>query len=85
MRVAVNSSVPFSALGDKERSERLSNLRFERLILNSTLKRAAEKLSRQKDKCIIAEHTLKHIKQAMTDLTTKSHHKKVSKRPYPTR
>ena len=37
MRVAASSKVPFNALDEKERSERLSNLKFERKFLNSTL------------------------------------------------
>ena len=71
-RVAANSDVPFSALDNKECPEGLSNLTLERQTKNSTLKHAAVKLTKQKEKYIITGDTSKHRKQAMKDLTTKN-------------
>ena len=76
LRVAAKSKVPFSALDDKEQTDRLSNMRLERQYKNRDFKRAAVKLGKKEEKFLIAEQTLKHMKKPWKSWRLKNHHKK---------
>ena len=60
-----------SAFGGNEHTQQMANLKYDRKMVNRDLKRATEKLPKQKEKCVISEKAIKHMEQAMKDLVNK--------------
>ena len=47
--------VPVNALDDDELKRRVANLKYEPMISNNKLKRAAKKLAKREEKCVNIE------------------------------
>ena len=57
-RVSIMSKVPFSHLDENEQVERLSNMKYDRKLINRKLRRATEKLAKEEETCKTAEKNI---------------------------